>query len=154
VSSSFDRGPAVTLRECEGRVFRMSGRSERQVVFVAEDRVNHAAHFLMGIVTLGFWWIVWLYLAIHATRGRLVIESAHTLTASFSGLEREPQMEALSCLTPSRGDGGSREQRTTAYVVFISLFILVLTLSWVAWQKMGQSSTERGQQPPHSEGPR
>jgi hypothetical protein len=132
----------------------MAALSERQVVFIAEDRVNHAAHFLMGIVTLGFWWIVWLYLAIHATRGRLVIESAHTLTASFSGLEMDRRMKALSHLAPSRGDGRTGQQRTTAYVVFISLSILVLTLSWVAWQKMGQSSMERGQQPPHREGPR
>jgi hypothetical protein len=43
---------------------RVESRTDDQVVLVFGEKTNHLLHFLIGIFTLGLWWIVWLVIAL------------------------------------------------------------------------------------------
>lgn len=43
---------------------RVESRSDYQAVLVFGSKPNHILHFLIGIFTLGLWWIVWLLIAL------------------------------------------------------------------------------------------
>ena len=44
--------------------WRIEAETERDVVIVRSHRVNHLLHFIVGLFTLGLWWIVWIIIAI------------------------------------------------------------------------------------------
>ena len=52
---------------------RIESQSETMAVLVTGKPVNHMLHFLIGFPTLGFWWLVWLFLAITGGEKRQVI---------------------------------------------------------------------------------
>ena len=52
---------------------RIESQSETMAVLVTGRRVNHILHFLIGFPTLGFWWLVWAYLAITGGEKRQVV---------------------------------------------------------------------------------
>jgi len=43
--------------------WRIESESSDYVFLIKGQRVNHLLHFLVGLLTLGVWWIVWLILA-------------------------------------------------------------------------------------------
>lgn len=61
--------------------WRIESETDHNVYLVSGQRVNHVLHFLVGLFTLGVWWIVWLILA--ATGG----ETRRTFTKTR---RREP----------------------------------------------------------------
>ena len=52
---------------------RIESQSDTMAVLVAGKPVNHILHFLIGIPTLGMWWLVWLFLAITGGEKRRVV---------------------------------------------------------------------------------
>lgn len=52
---------------------RIDSQSETMAVLIYGRRVNHILHFLVGIFTFGFWWLVWLALAIFAGESRAMV---------------------------------------------------------------------------------
>jgi hypothetical protein len=62
------------LDQLTARGYRIESRSVTQAVYVSGHRINHVLHFLLGIPTLGLWWIVWLILGLAGgERRRLVV---------------------------------------------------------------------------------
>lgn len=53
---------------------RVESQSDYQAVLVTGRRVNHVLHFLIGVFTLGLWWIIWLVLALVGGEKRQLIE--------------------------------------------------------------------------------
>jgi len=47
-----------------GQGYRLESQTDTMATLVIGRRVNHLLHFFIGIFTLGFWWIVWLIMAI------------------------------------------------------------------------------------------
>ena len=43
---------------------RVESDAAYQAVLVSGGRVNHLLHFFVGVFTCGWWWIVWIFLAI------------------------------------------------------------------------------------------
>lgn len=43
---------------------RVESRSDFQAVLVYGEKVNHLLHFLIGLFTIGLWWVVWAVLAL------------------------------------------------------------------------------------------
>jgi hypothetical protein len=53
---------------------RVESQSDFQAVLVTGKKVNHLLHFLIGLFTLGLWWIVWIILAIVGGEKRHLIQ--------------------------------------------------------------------------------
>lgn len=68
---------AMLLAQAVAREVAAGARVESQTgimaVLVKGHRVNHLLHFLVGIFTVGFWWIVWLILIITGGEKREVL---------------------------------------------------------------------------------
>ncbi|MPZ23674.1 MAG: hypothetical protein GEU28_09035 [Dehalococcoidia bacterium] len=43
---------------------RVESQSDTMAVLVLGNPVNHVLHFLVGVFTLGIWWIVWIVLSL------------------------------------------------------------------------------------------
>ena len=52
---------------------RIEWQSDTMAVLVSGQRVNHLLHFIVGLFTLGLWWLVWILLAIFRGENREVI---------------------------------------------------------------------------------
>jgi hypothetical protein len=52
---------------------RIESQSDTQAVLVFGKPPNHLLHFLIGLFTLGVWWIVWLVLALSNKETRRMI---------------------------------------------------------------------------------
>jgi hypothetical protein len=52
---------------------RIESQGEFQAVVVRGHRPNHLLHFLIGIFTLGLWWIVWFFIALFGGEKRQMI---------------------------------------------------------------------------------
>ena len=52
---------------------RVESQSDYMAVIVTGKKVNHLLHFLIGWITLGLWWIVWIILAITGGEKRHMI---------------------------------------------------------------------------------
>lgn len=52
---------------------RIESQGDFQAVVVKGHRVNHLLHFLIGLLTLGIWWLVWIVLAITGGEKRQMI---------------------------------------------------------------------------------
>lgn len=64
---------ANTLQGQVANGARIESQGDFQAVVVRGHRVNHLLHFLIGIFTLGLWWIVWLVIAITGGEKRQMI---------------------------------------------------------------------------------
>jgi hypothetical protein len=52
---------------------RIESQGDFQAVVVKGHRVNHLLHFLIGLLTLGLWWLVWIVIAITGGEKRQMI---------------------------------------------------------------------------------
>lgn len=52
---------------------RIESQSDFQAVTVKGHRVNHVLHFLIGLLTFGVWWIVWIIMAITGGESRSMV---------------------------------------------------------------------------------
>jgi hypothetical protein len=52
---------------------RIESQGDFQAVVVSGHRTNHLLHFLIGVFTLGLWWIVWFFIAIFGGEKRRMI---------------------------------------------------------------------------------
>ncbi|HSS41279.1 MAG TPA: hypothetical protein VLK37_01870 [Solirubrobacterales bacterium] len=64
---------ANTLQGQVANGARIESQGDFQAVVVRGHRVNHLLHFLIGIFTLGLWWLVWIVLAITGGEKRQMI---------------------------------------------------------------------------------
>lgn len=53
---------------------RVESQSDYQAVLVKGHRVNHLLHFLIGVFTIGLWWIIWLLLVVTGGEKRQLIQ--------------------------------------------------------------------------------
>jgi hypothetical protein len=57
----------LMARTLQGRIAaggRVESQSDFQAVLTNGKKVNHVLHFLIGFITVGLWWLVWIALAI------------------------------------------------------------------------------------------
>lgn len=61
---------------------RVESQSDYQAVIVYGHKVNHILHFLLGFVTFGLWWLVWIMLAIGGGERRelIVVDESGNVT--------------------------------------------------------------------------
>ncbi|HKH65347.1 MAG TPA: hypothetical protein VKA35_07780 [Solirubrobacterales bacterium] len=64
---------ANTLQGQVANGARIESQGDFQAVVVRGHRVNHLLHFLIGFLTLGFWWLVWIVIAITGGEKRQMI---------------------------------------------------------------------------------
>lgn len=64
---------ANTLQGQVARGGRIESQGDFQAVVVRGHRPNHLLHFLIGIFTLGLWWIVWFFIAIFGGEKRQML---------------------------------------------------------------------------------
>lgn len=71
---------AVSNQIRSGR--RVESQGDYQAVIVYGQRVNHVLHFFIGLFTLGFWWLVWIMIAIGGglRRELMVVDELGNLT--------------------------------------------------------------------------
>lgn len=56
-----------------GMGYRIESRTEIDAVMVRGHRVNHVLHLILSLITLGFWIIVWVLLALSGGEKRLTV---------------------------------------------------------------------------------
>ena len=64
--SGADRATASAPESLDNLIaqgWRVESESTAYLFLVKEQRVNHILHFLVGLLTLGLWWIAWLIIA-------------------------------------------------------------------------------------------
>jgi hypothetical protein len=64
---------ANTLQGQVANGARIESQGDFQAVVVRGHRVNHLLHFLIGLITLGVWWLVWIVIAITGGEKRQMI---------------------------------------------------------------------------------
>lgn len=52
---------------------RIESQSDFSAVLVKGHRPNHLLHFFIGLVTLGFWWLVWIALVLMGGEKRMAV---------------------------------------------------------------------------------
>lgn len=52
---------------------RIESQSDFQAILIKGHRVNHALHAIVGLFTLGTWWLVWLILVIAGGEKRHIV---------------------------------------------------------------------------------
>lgn len=55
-------GNAITGLVAQG--YRIESQTDTMAALVKGKPVNHILHLLLGFPTLGFWWLVWIFLII------------------------------------------------------------------------------------------
>ena len=58
-----DVAPAESLDALIAAGWRIESESTDYVFLVKGQRVNHILHFLVGLFTVGLWWLVWIVIA-------------------------------------------------------------------------------------------
>jgi len=64
---------ATTLQGQVAGGARIESQGDFQAVVVKGHRTNHLLHFVIGVFTLGLWWIVWFFIAIFGGERRQMI---------------------------------------------------------------------------------
>jgi len=67
---------ALLAQTLQGQIVsggRVESQSDFQAVLVRGQRVNHVLHFLIGLLTLGIWWVVWLIMAVAGGEKRSLV---------------------------------------------------------------------------------
>ena len=73
---SGDERRMILAKQIERQVtpdMRIESRGDFQAVLVYGSKPNHLLHFLIGVFTIGLWWIVWLILALTSRVSRRLI---------------------------------------------------------------------------------
>jgi hypothetical protein len=52
---------------------RVESQSDYSAVLAKGHRPNHVLHFIIGLFTLGLWWLVWIVLAIFGGEKRMSV---------------------------------------------------------------------------------
>lgn len=52
---------------------RVESQSDTMAVIVKGKKVNHLLHFIIGVCTLGMWWVVWLLLVLTGGEKRRMV---------------------------------------------------------------------------------
>ncbi len=52
---------------------RIESQSDFQAVIIKGHKVNHVLHFIIGLFTLGFWWILWIVFAVSGGEKRQIV---------------------------------------------------------------------------------
>lgn len=76
ISKTAQERKAMLANTLQGQVAggaRIESQGDFQAVVVRGHRPNHLLHFLVGIFTLGFWWLIWLFIAILGGEKRQMI---------------------------------------------------------------------------------
>ena len=60
--------PAIQRELWDGA--RLESREATQAVLVRGRRINHGLHFVLSVVTLGWWLVIWFVWARHGARRR------------------------------------------------------------------------------------
>ena len=73
--STNDRKAALasTIQGQVVRGARIESQSDFQAVLIKGKAVNHLLHFIVGLFTLGAWWVVWLILVIAGGEERQIV---------------------------------------------------------------------------------
>ena len=77
---------------------RVESQTDYQAVLVVGRPVNHILHFLIGALTCGVWWLVWLYLAVTGGERRFIVETdeqAHSTIAPMLYEQSGRQVTAM-----------------------------------------------------------
>ena len=53
--------------------YRIESQTHEMAIVVSGKPVNHLLHFLIGVFTLGLWWIMWIILAVGGGEKRWMI---------------------------------------------------------------------------------
>ena len=61
---------------------RVESQSDFQAVLIRGHRPNHTLHFIIGLVTLGVWWLVWIGIAVFGgeTRSMAAVDEYGNVT--------------------------------------------------------------------------
>jgi len=73
---SSDERKVLLANTLQGQVAsgaRIESQGDFQAVVIRGHRPNHLLHFLIGIFTLGLWWIVWFFIALFGGEKRQMI---------------------------------------------------------------------------------
>jgi hypothetical protein len=73
---SLSERKALLANTLQGQVAggaRIESQGDFQAVVVRGHRTNHLLHFVIGVFTLGLWWIVWFFIAIFGGEKRRMI---------------------------------------------------------------------------------
>ena len=54
---------------------RVESNADYQAVMVGGGRINHLLHFFVGLFTCGWWWIVWVFLALTGGEKRYIVRT-------------------------------------------------------------------------------
>ena len=65
---------ARTIQSQIAQGARVESQSDFQVVLITGRRPNHVLHFVVGLVTLGFWWLVWAGIALFGGEKRQIAQ--------------------------------------------------------------------------------
>lgn len=92
--------------------WRIEAETERDVVIVRSHRVSHLLHFIVGLFTLGLWWIVWIILAIFGGEKRRAFAkpakpTARVQRAAFVEPPPRTQLRSDTAAREDRRDGES-----------------------------------------------
>jgi hypothetical protein len=52
---------------------RVESQGDYQAILVKGHRPNHTLHLILGLLTVGLWWLVWLGIAIFAGEKRMTV---------------------------------------------------------------------------------
>lgn len=67
------RSLAQTIASQVAQGARVESQSDFQAVLVRGHRPNHTLHFIIGLLTLGVWWLVWIAIAIFGGEKRSMV---------------------------------------------------------------------------------
>ena len=54
---------------------RVESENDFQAVMVGGSKINHLLHFFIGLFTCGWWWIVWIFLALTGGEKRYIVRT-------------------------------------------------------------------------------
>lgn len=64
-------GRAVHTQVAQGA--RVESQGDFQAILVKGHRPNHILHLILGLLTLGFWWLVWIGLVLFGGEKRMSV---------------------------------------------------------------------------------
>ena len=56
--------------------WRIDSESSDYIFLVKGQRVNHLLHFLVGLFTIGVWWMVWIFIAAYGGEERRTVKKS------------------------------------------------------------------------------
>ncbi len=103
---------------------RVESESDYQAVMVRGKKVNHLLHFFIGLFTCGFWWIVWLFIALLGGESRYVIQTDESGNIQIETIETQKKL-LVSVIR-------SRKGRLGCVIGLFAVLILVIGIAIIA----------------------